>query len=171
MFDRSALKIGRRVVVFTTDRASGATLGYYGTIVGGLAREQLSDGSYSDFHYLVRVGSSVRRVAGDDLLPTNDFDATIADQRRNLEIRYESEPQELNQQIQGSFTIGSNDVGYFRFRKAPQPLLTYQLHIPTAFSRSGATILDVSVPDHEVLDKTLVLEVLTDVLVGKAPTS
>ena len=172
MLDRPAFEVGRRVVVFTTDSASQATLGYYGTILRALAREQVSDDPYGHCYSLVRVKNSEWVVAGEDILPTSEFDAAIAtDRQRNLEITYEFEPKAQNEQIQGSFKLSDDDVGYFRFRKMPQHLLTYHLHIPTAHSPNSGTVLDVSVPSHQTLDRSLVVDVLVEALIGKTPAA
>ena len=163
---RQPLEIGRRVVVFTTDSTSQATLGYYGTIISVLSPKVSSDGTLGDYYYRVRVGDSVWVVAGDDLLRTGELDTSFENKRRILEIRYETKPTPINNELSGFF-IFDGEVGYFRFRKRSQPTLTYHLHIPTAFSKATATVLDVNVPGWRILDHTLVLEVLSEVLIGQ----
>jgi hypothetical protein len=160
-----------RVAVFLNDAASGATLGYYGTIVGIRGKRMPS--------YWVHVPAldRVLRVSEADILvlradklePLSDVASAWCLEYEKWEIEFESPLGPDNDELRGKYRIGGRLKGRFHFLKRNQSYPTYQFAIP-AQGNLGKGNLNYCVPAKGVLDRAFVMHALSEILgVGLPP--
>jgi hypothetical protein len=181
--------VGCRVAVFPPGAVSGATLGYYGTVVGRWDR----------WTYLVSIPALDRviRVESRDMLVLQSSDegarlvmsdATSAWQpgewqfeiaadpdpwciaERRWEIEFESPPEADNPVLRGKYRVGSVEKGRFEFMKVNQLVPSYLFRMPASALGSSRGKLKCKVPADQVLDKAYVMKTLATVLAMSVPS-
>jgi hypothetical protein len=160
------LQPGQRVAVFPTDAASGATLGYYGTVVKVFfqtVRAHPSDPSRWMYGvYVPAIRDEVELKGGDVVALGPAAEEGVED---GLAVRFETLPGVDNDELQGVFRPLRGDWGYFQFRKRRQPQASYQLRAPVIGPCSiGEGVLVYNVPCEQRLDRCFVLQALAQVM-------
>lgn len=166
--DRSSptFKPGQIVAVFTDDAASGATLGYFGTVIelnrqSVVARpERWHDWKYVVYipqlnaNYLIRAGH---------LIPTNQVQS-IDRIGPASELQFDREPNADNRVVSGRYRIGGRATwNRFQFVKTDDAFPSFQISMPVSLEADGASKLVYLVPEVEVLDRRYVIHGLKQI--------
>src|SRR5262245_40650731 len=143
---------GQRCIVFKNDAVSGATLGYYGTVLHIVTRSLRRHPDVPDlWAYRVSVPSLHKHlsVSAQDLYVTGEFDeAAIEDdpaQDNCCEIRFDQAPREDNGEIHGAYRLPGRDWELFSFQKREQSHATFELHMQVQGTGTGRCDLLYSV--------------------------
>lgn len=159
-----------RVVVFLNNAASGATLGYYGTL---LERHNRGGGRYRvhvpALDQVVTVcDGDMLVVGGDKLHQVSDAESEWLLANQKWEVEFASPLEHDNLELWGKYRIGSRLVGKFHFLKRNQACPTYCLAIP-AEGNDGKGKLQYFVPADRVLNREVVMLALSDLFDVKIP--
>lgn len=150
--------------MFLNDAASGATLGYYGILLGGQGRRLSSCSVYVPaLDRVLNVPESDMLVIGPDESAwiSEVESAWLADQE--MEIQFESPLSADNREIFGKYRIGSRLKGKFHFLKRNQPRPTFRLAIPSQGDMRKGKI-EYFVPTDHVLNREAVMSALAEIL-------
>ena len=114
---------GTRVAVFLDEHASGATLGYYGTVVT----------AYANSTYRVYVPFYVRtiEVRECDLISAEQGESNEAATQAvdSLEVRFESEPLPDDLELKGTFHRKGRPWHVFHFRRSDRKTPSYEFRL------------------------------------------
>jgi len=164
--------------VFLNDAASGATLDYYGTLLG-ICNQQLR----SCWVHVPALGRVIEVLDTDLLvcgdgelhLPTEEFELSFAELQaaqahwlwraaeRKLTVELEPPLQEKNDEVRGKYRLGSHEKGRFVFSKRAQPRATYHFSMSAA-GNNGMGKLEYFVPADCVLNREFVMLALSEIL-------
>jgi hypothetical protein len=152
---RVSVEPGQRVAVFPLDSASGATIGYYGTLIGRLENgPRNAKTSQVKRLYRVMVSDWEERVDLADILPLGPAPPSIfADDTEGplVEVRFEQPPAEENVELRGVYRIRGRKWGHFCFSK------NLQMRQPPEDAALAGENVDYAVPVSDRLDATYVL--------------
>ena len=162
----------QHVIVFHADLMSGDTLGYHGTIVQLHATSQRQHPNNPErWIYRVSIPCLGRQldVASIDLFATkalNDFHlpSETAASHPVCEIRFQSQIDEENDQIDGAYRMPSRKWVRFTFRKADQLHAQYKLSFELDGFQLGSGYLRYNVPTTERLDRQYVLRAIASIV-------
>jgi hypothetical protein len=113
---------GQRVAVFLDEQASGATLGYYGTVVSAL-----DDASYSV--YVPFLARTIFVRACDLIAATLDEEANSTQSVDSLEVRFDPEPQPDNHELRGAFRRKDGPWHAFHFTRTSASTPRYEFRL------------------------------------------
>jgi hypothetical protein len=155
--------------VFLDNAVSGATLGYYGTLLEhSIHRSGLNRVHLPALGQVVTVAERDILLLGEDQSYDREMDAGWALANQKWEIEFESPLEQDNQELWGTYRIGSSLVGKFYFSKRDQPQPTYQFAIP-AQGNSGVGKLQYFTSSAEALNRDVVMLALSEILGVKIP--
>jgi hypothetical protein len=161
---RTELKPGQGVVVFTDDAASGATLGYYGTVVEFDGKSVERHPARSDrWKYVVYVPflNSNCRVRASHLIATSDSWPAESAIGPAYELQFERPPDTDSGTLSGRYRLaGSADWNEFRFSKSDASAPHFQFAMPVSIWCTRPGTLRFFVPCDETLDRDYVLRAL-----------
>jgi hypothetical protein len=179
---------GRQVAVLPSGEASGATIGYYGTVLSvfyGTVRANPRTPDlwrYRIYVYalkcecevlgrdLVAFGSSIDDADGNSLALCSSASDAERDGVLGLAVRFETTPAEDNEELRGAYRPPEGAWGSFKFKKRPQPFPTYRYRAPVC-GRTDIAEGEVSykVPAVDRLDRAYVVTALAVILGTAGP--
>jgi hypothetical protein len=135
----SLLTPGQRVAVFQDEQASGATLGYYGTVVAAH-----TNGTYRVF---VPFYSRTIEVCGADLIAAGPgvLKEGVTQAVDRLEIRFECELLPDNRELKGTFRRKGGPWHFFHFKRSDRMTPSYEFRLRVS-PPSAEGALTYSVP-------------------------
>lgn len=166
------LWLGQRVAVFPYADVSGATIGYYGTLLSVVAESVHRNPDCPDaWQYRVDAAGCVLKVAGCDILPLGPLPAHGNDHGFEplLQLHFAAPPLSDNAELIGMYRFGRIDWGHFSFRKQPQESPTYRLRISATLDPAVPSILECAIPSEWRLDEGFVRESFVAILGGDRP--
>ena len=154
-----------RVAVFLNDAVSGATLGYYGTLLAVCSRRRRSFSVHVPaLGGVIEVPQADLLVVGQDgLHPMSAEESAWYLAERRWEVQFDSPIAEDNAELRGTYRVGSREHGKFHFEKRNQPGPTYEFAIPAQASPASGRLL-YYVPADRVLNREAVMLALAEVL-------
>ncbi len=169
---------GSTVVVFLDEGASGATLGYYGTLRGVCSSTMASNAHAPDrWYYWIHVPALEQLIAVEarNFLVLRDVDgqpralppeevARLDAAIEPCELKFDCLVAPDNRELFGRYRFGICERGLFHFRKCDQVEPTYRLVLPVEGKHAGRSKLTFQVPGRQVLDRSYVLRMLVAVL-------
>jgi len=159
-----------RVAVFLNDAASGATLGYFGMLLGVRSRRQHTYSVHIPaLDQVVEVHQADLLVVGQDelhLLSEAESAWYLAEQK--WEVQFESPLEQDNVEVWGSYRIGTREKGRFVFKKRIQSVPTFRFTIPAQGS-PGMGKLQYFVPADCALNRNSVMLALSEILDVELP--
>jgi hypothetical protein len=155
------------VVVFENNSASGATLGYYGTVVEVLPS---SVNAHPDdparWKYVIHIPflNGTRVLRGVDLIPTDESVATDLNLGPACEVQFDDHASASRVALSGRYRL-ANQTGWtvFQFSRSTCATPTFRLALPAPHGKSGSGRLTCRVPMDLELNQAFVLRVLGDV--------
>lgn len=158
------------VVVFENNSASGATLGYYGTVVEVLSRSvNAHPNNPARWKYVIHIPflNGTRVLRGADLIPTDDTAASDIALGPACEVQFDSDDSADHDALSGRYRL-AKQTGWtaFKFSRSTCATPTFRLELPVAHGNSGSGRLRCHVPMDVALNKAFVLRVLSDVCGG-----
>jgi hypothetical protein len=155
------------VVLFDDTQDSGATLGYYGTVVEVDPNSVAKHANQPDrWKYVVYIPflNDNRIIRGANLFPTDEYDSLNAELGPACEVQFETNAQGASDFIPGRYRMAGHATWTaFEFIQATCHTAEVQLTLPAPYGRSGRGQLTCRVPNDTVLDRTFVLRVLGDI--------
>lgn len=145
---------GQRVVVFRYPDASGATLGWYGSVVSG--RYPVG--------YRVLVGGREMFFRPEDMLAFDEVDETLSQDVRTVWIHLRGQPGDDQDEIRGHYCCYRGDWAEFRFVKHNRVIPRWELRLPARPAAHGAPALHYDVPCAWRLDLPLVMRCIKRIL-------
>jgi hypothetical protein len=130
---------GQRVAIFLDEHASGATLGYYGTVV-------VADYASASYRVFVPFFSRTIEVRECDLISAtlDDCAQKVTQSVDSLEVRFESEPRADNHELRGAFRRKGGPWHAFHFKRTASRTPHYEFRLQVSPpSREGVMIYDV----------------------------
>ena len=156
--------------MFLNNAASGATLGYYGTLLGTRGQRMTSYWVYVPaLDQVVKVpAANILLIGPDKLEPISEVESAwqVANQKWEIEFECPLEPD--NSELRGTYRIGSQLTGKFHFVKRNQSHPTYQFAIP-AQGNVGRGKLKYVVPADCALNREVVMHALSEILGVELP--
>jgi len=170
-----AIGPGCRVAVLPSDAASGATIGYYGTIVGVCRTASFPIGQPACFwvdvpalHGVVHVRAVdllvITECEGEERLVSAADEVLVQDAMMPCRIEFRSPVEQDNNELWGEYYVGSAARGTFRFMKSGGLCNRYQLSIPAEPGRPPIGRLRYTVSQSRLLDRHFVQEAIPQVL-------
>jgi|GEM_PF-5186911 hypothetical protein len=164
----------QKAIYFPEDCASGATIGYYCTILGLVTASSESNPSRPDLWiYRVALANSTGylEVPAGCLFGSNEFDSaeTKDDTEKKTpacEIRFANELCHDNEEIRGIVRLEGREWEPFVFEKWELPYRSYELARPVQGGMTKAGTLIYRVPSSQFLDRYCVLSALIEVFRG-----
>jgi hypothetical protein len=155
------------VVVFDNNSASGATLGYYGTVVEVVSSSVNAHASNpARWKYVINIPflNDTRVIRGADLIPTDETAAPDIALGPACEVQFDSDASAGHDALSGRYRL-AKQTGWtvFRFKRSTCRTPGYRLAIPAAHGNSGSGRLTCYVPMDAELNQAFVLRVLGDV--------
>jgi hypothetical protein len=165
------LRPHERVVVIAEDPTSGATIGYYGTIVRlHTSSLRLNPGSPAQWTYSVFVQRLQKcvDVVATSLFATGqisnvDIPAEIDESNLVVEIRFHHSLVQGNPEVHGAYRLPEAEWRLFSFRKSEVARASFRLAVPVPDESSRAAELEFSVPFEHELDKHYVFRAIAEV--------
>lgn len=159
-----------RVVIFKDDPSSGATLGYYGTVLdihtSSIQRHPDSPEHWSYTVLIYGSGDRVDVVAGDLFAPgMMNFDHLPPDSDTSkpaFEIRVHGEIGKLCKEIRGAYRFLDREWRLFTFRKRDSQCPAYKLTFPLPGQGPRVANLEYSVPYDVNLDQSFIFQAIAD---------
>ncbi len=155
------------VVVFDNNSASGATLGYYGTVVEVLPRSvNAHPNNPARWEYVIHMPflNGTRVLRGADLIPTDETAASDMALGPACEVQFDSDESAGHDALSGRYRL-AKQTGWtvFNFSRSTCATPTFRLALPAAHGKSGSGRLTCRVPMDTELNQAFVLRVLGDV--------
>ena len=162
----STFKPGQSVIVCLDDPESGATLGYYGTIIRifGKSKTQFPN-QPQHWYYRVEVPYLNKKidVPARMLLSTENLGRSEFKDERDQKICFDKRPDQDNDEISGSYRLSSGSITYFMFRKSDMPVATYKLDMQI-HANHPETLLLYHVPKNATLNSEYVRLAIRELL-------
>jgi hypothetical protein len=155
------------VVVFDNNASSGATLGYYGTVVEVVRRSVQAHADRPDrWKYVVHIpflnNTCVIRAA--DLIPTDEFDSGSTELGPACEVHFDVDEQAKDDSLSGRYRMaGQAAWTAFEFLKTTCITPAFRLTLPALYGKGGLGRLTCCVPMETALDRAFVLRVLGNI--------
>jgi hypothetical protein len=154
------------VVLFDDNSGSGATLGYYGTVVEIVRSSIKAHADNPDrWKYVVYIPflNNTCIVRAVDLIPTNEYDSINTELGPACEVQFDKNDQAVDDSISGRYRIaGQSAWTEFEFMRTTCITPELRLTLPAAYGKGGLGRLACCVPMDAVLDRAFVLRVLGD---------
>src|SRR5262245_17179198 len=164
---RIALEPGQRVAVFPLQGASGATIGYYGTVVGRLEDGRVDPRTHQVKRpYRVLFSGAVHLVDLVNILPLAPPPRShfLDDEEGPLvELRFEEPAGQPSDEISGVYRIRGQSWGHFLFSK--KLAATELIESDSGLGES----VTWAVPQHDQLDANYVLRIFAEAMDRGAP--
>jgi hypothetical protein len=165
------LQPNERVVVIAEDQGSGATIGYYGTVVRvhtSSMRHYPSNPALWKYSVHVENLQDCIDVAATSLFATGEVsDAGLPCENDRskpvIEIRFHHSLIEDNTEVHGAYRLPQSEWRLFRFRKSEVSRPSYQLSVPIPDELSRVGELEFQIPLWLCLDKSYVFQALSEV--------
>ncbi|HZN32483.1 MAG TPA: hypothetical protein VFB80_01645 [Pirellulaceae bacterium] len=159
-----------RVAVFPNNAASGATIGYYGTMLGICSTRRCSYWVYLPaLDDIIEVRGIDLLVVGPSALePISEAEQEWLISERRWDVTFYTPIAEDNAELCGSYRIGTRERGTFKFQKRDQSAPTWQFTIPTYASPCRAH-LRYLIPARHALNRDTVMAALAAVLDVEPP--
>jgi hypothetical protein len=169
---------GTRVAVFLNEAASGAVLGYYGTLLGVSPVTMRFNANIPErWQYRIQVPALRETILckSDTFLVTRNLDGHTELVSAMEVARFEimDTPWELqfacpvhndNHELYGVYRFGASGRGLFHFRKCDRVQPSYKFRLGSRPYGRNLGRLTFQVPAHEVLSRNYVLREMTAVL-------
>ncbi len=155
------------VVVFENNSASGATLGYYGTVVEVLPRSvNAHPNNPARWKYVIHIPflNDTRVIRGADLIPTDEMAASDIALGPACEVQFDRDASAGNESLAGRYRLARQTTWTaFEFIRTTCATPEYRLALPAVYGKSGSGRLRCRVPMDAELNQAFVLRVLGDV--------
>jgi hypothetical protein len=155
---------GQRVAVFLDEQASGATVGYYGTVVA----------TRGESAYRVHVPFLARTIEVNPyqliVAELSDANARVIQSVDALEVRFEAEVEPDNRELKGTFRRRGGPWHYFHFQRTAQPAPSYEFRL-SVVPRMAEGALTYSVPESCFLSRGYAVAALLEIIGSKESES
>ncbi|HUE74626.1 MAG TPA: hypothetical protein VMP01_27410 [Pirellulaceae bacterium] len=145
---------GQRVIVFPYPDASGATLGWYGSVVSG---------RYPMGYRVLADGREIF-VRPEDMLAFDEVDEQLSEEVRTVWIYLRGEPGDDQDEIRGHYCRYGGDWAEFQFAKHARVIPRWELRLPARLAADVSPSLHYDVPCAWRLDLPLVMRVVKRIL-------
>ena len=155
------------VVVFDDNSGSGATLGYYGTVVEVVRSSVKAHADNPDrWKYVVHIpflnNTCIIRAA--DLIPTDEYDSLSAELGPACEVQFDRNDHAVDDSFSGRYRMaGQAAWTAFQFMRTTCITPEFRLALPAVYGNGGLGGLTCCVPMEAALDRAFVLRVLGDI--------